>query len=128
MNVLLSTYAIFEAPDSLANPASWYNAMVLPSMILIFGAIFYLGGRFSDLRTGKQTPTRFAGMILTAIALYLGFLRFIWTTDLMYGQLVRTNGKKYLAAHYAAFILPVIGVGIIIFFEWWDRKQREFIQ
>lgn len=127
MNVFLSTIALFEPPESLPS-LNWYNAMLLPSFILVFGAIFYLGGRYNDIRLDKSTPTRWIGVLLVAISLYLGFLRFIWTTDLMYGQLVRTSGKKFLVSHYMAFILPVIGAAIIVFLEWWDRKRKQFIE
>lgn len=127
MFVPVTAFALFEPPDALQS-VNWYSTMLLPSIILLFGAIFYLGGRYNDNRTLKTSPTRWIGVVLVAISLWLGLNRFMWTTDLMYGQLLASAGDKFVWSHYMSLILPVIGVLIIVFLQWWDKKQKEYIQ
>jgi len=127
MFVPFSTLALFEPPDTLQSTA-WYSTMLLPLVILLFGAIFYLGGRYNDNRTLKQTPTRWIGLGLVLISLWLGLNRFMWTFDLMYGEILRKSaGKKFLWAHYVSFLLPLIGLLIILGLQFWDKKQQEYI-
>jgi hypothetical protein len=126
MNVPVTAFALFEPPDQLLS-INWYSTMLLPGIILLFGAIFYLGGRYNDNRTLKTTPTRWIGVVLVAISFWLGLNRFMWTTDLMYGQLIRSAGRKFLWSHYMSLILPVIGILIIVFLQFWDKKQKEYI-
>lgn len=128
MLVPYSTLALFEPPDQLQSTL-WYGTLLVPGVILLFGAIFYLGGRYNDNRTMKNTPTRWIGLVLVLISLWLGLNRLMWTTDLMYGEILRKSaGKKFLFSHYASFFLPLIGLLVIVFLQIWDKKQRDYIQ
>jgi len=126
MNVPFPVLALFEPPDRLYSN-SWFSTMLVPCIILFLAAIFYFGGRYNDQRTGKPTATRWIGVGLTLISLWFGTERFMWTRDLMYGELLKRAGDKFIWAHYLSFILPVIAVLIIVGLQWWDKKQEEFI-
>lgn len=122
----ISAFALFEPPERLLSN-SWFSTMLIPGTLLLFAAIFYFGGRYNDQRTGNQTFTRWIGAGLTAIAFWFGLERFMWTRDLMYGELLRRAGDKFLWAHYLSLILPLIAVIIIVVLQWWDKKQQEYI-
>jgi hypothetical protein len=122
----LVTAQLFKAPDSLesTNPIT---PILLPGIFLFFGALIYLGARYNDQKNDKRTNARWFGAGLVVLSLFLGFIRFMYTRDDMFSHLLLEAGRKFFYAYWAAFILPLLGAGTIVFLEWWDKKQREYI-
>ncbi|MEQ1936228.1 MAG: hypothetical protein ABL962_20425 [Fimbriimonadaceae bacterium] len=116
---------LFDSPESA--PSSWYQPALLPITFLFFGAIIFAGGLLQDQRNMKRTATRWVGLALMLVAALFGFSKTVHTFDPIYKALITEYPKRWLWMHYAAFVLPLLGVLGALGWNWWEKKQKEFI-
>jgi ABC-type transport system involved in cytochrome c biogenesis permease component len=116
---------IFDTPEGA--PDSLYQPALLPLALLFFGAIIFAGGMLQDQRNMKRTPTRWVGFAIILLATLLGFTKTFHMMDPMYQLLMSEYPKRWIYMHYIAFGMPVIGILVALGWNWWEKKQKEFI-
>ncbi|MEQ1821537.1 MAG: hypothetical protein ABL949_03420 [Fimbriimonadaceae bacterium] len=116
---------IFDAPDG--KPDSWYQPALLPFALLLFGALIFAGGVLQDQRNMTKTPARWVGFGLICLATFLGFTKTMYTMDPMYKALITEYPKRWLWMHYGAFLVPLLSAAAALGWNWWEKKQKEFL-
>ncbi len=96
-------------------PQSPTDVLMLPLIILFFGAVVYAAAYAKGMQVRKLPMFRFIGVALIVIAIFLGFQSFWQLQDALYKASI---GKRVLYAHYLGFFFPLlcaIAVGVMEF-------------
>lgn len=122
MHFLLTS--IFDAPDSA--PSSWYEPMLMPVIFTFFGAVVFVGGRLLETQQNKDVKGKWFGVALLLLALVLGFARVWHLRNLIYAEILKDWGKKFLFSHWLAFLFPLLACIAIFGWYYWDKRRSEF--
>jgi hypothetical protein len=103
-------------------PESMTDVILWPGIMLVVGlAIWYIGLRWEDdLGPGWF---KWLAVIPLVIGIYMGFEHFMNIRDPFYQAAIRPGGRM-IYSHYAAFILPFLGLITVIVWYYVDRKNR----
>lgn len=110
-------------------PSSPVDVLMLPMIVLFFGALVYIGGYVKGTQIRKLPRFRWIGTAILVLAAFLGFQNMwhLWNPDT--GTLYRDSivSRRIIYAHYISFFFPVlclIGVGAMEFL--FVKKNREW--
>lgn len=110
-------------------PVTLADLLILPVLLTLFAAFSYLIPVMPALKGGDKPRARWVGIVLALAALYVGFTH-VWDmhnpgTGAFYRASLIGYGKKIIAAHYVAALLPATLLGVIAFLEFKLKKPAE---
>jgi len=106
-------------------PQSITDVLLLPMLVLFFGAAVYAAGYFRGVQARSLPKFRWVGLVLILVAIYLGFMPFAQLSDPLYRGAV--PGKRVLFGHYIAFFFPVVmALAVMVMEVLYRRKGREW--
>lgn len=100
---------------------SMFDVIVWPiAMTLVGGLIFYFGWWVENRLT--KAPWKWLAFIPLGYGLWVGYTYMTNYMNPFYQAAMPGAGKKMLVAHYAAFIIPLLGVIGVILFHFFNHK------
>ncbi len=104
-------------------PLKWYEPLYVPILFSLVAAAMFAGAKVSEIREGKPKPFRWAAMLPLAVALYSGLTTVSCLSDSFYMSQMKDWAKKGYAGHFGALALPVLVLGGMFFWEWWNKRN-----
>ena len=105
------------------------DIMLMPALAVFFGLLAYLLGEFNESLKGG-TVWKWVGGVILGLGALSGFRYFLaMISGSFEGKLYQAQifQRRVVYAHYAAFWLPLICLGIVIAISYWRKKQRRLI-
>lgn len=99
-------------------PETWYEPLIMPGIMTIFGVLICWLGWLSE-RNGKVSSWKWLGLVFLAAGMFFGFK---WLSpmighsslDSLYRSGLHTP-RRYAYAHYVAFFMPLVAlIGCVI--------------
>jgi hypothetical protein len=109
------------ADESL--PEGMSDILILPLMLTLIGFLLFYAGAYVEAKRGKAV-WKWIGVLPIAVSLVIGFqYLYRWLSDSVYAEAVSTGAaKKMVAAHWGAFIIPLIGLGAVALVHFYGDK------
>lgn len=103
----------------MAPPKDWYEPLVMPGILTIFGVLVCWLGWLSE-GNGKSAPWKWFGVVLLLAGMWIGYTNYFShiigqsPDDKLY-RAGMFSPRRYLYAHYLSFFLPFLAmIGCII--------------
>lgn len=108
--------AVGELPDL------WYGVLVAPALLATMGIAIWVSGRRAELKYSAR-PWKWLASLPFALSLFAALIPLVKVSDFFYRTALEPLGKKTEIAHYAAILLPLLGLLSLAVWELVDRKQ-----
>jgi hypothetical protein len=101
-------------------PTSAIEVLLWPLIFSILGLIVWYIGLRVEFNTEKSA-VKWLAFVPLGIATYLGGAAALRTTDYAYQELM--DRKMTLYGHYIALALPLIAIGALLTWNWYQKRQ-----
>jgi hypothetical protein len=108
-------------PSTPDIPQGPLEVLLWPLILVIIGLVVWYIGLRIEFNTEKGF-VKWISMIPLGIATLMGASSILRITDFAYREVM--NRRMTLYAHYLALILPVLAIGAIVGWEWYQKRQR----
>jgi hypothetical protein len=117
---LIASIPMFHLLADYDIPSSWFEPLLLPFFFSLGAVIIWFSGHVAEVKGGRKVPWKWSAALLFFLALWSGWAPFhavqLSDTAAFYKSQFEGAGRKWVAAHYLAFLLPfLIIVGIAAF-------------
>lgn len=106
-------------------PSSWVEVVILPALAVFFGVLLY-GLALRLEATGERVRWKWLPLGVLFVGVLAGFAPFwAYVGPSVESEIYRGSipGRKMLAAHWAAFLGPLLCLVAILVYElWWRRR------
>ena len=101
-------------------PQSVLEILLLPIGLTLLGLVIFMGGWYVENRATKA-PWKWIGVLPVLYGIYAGYsvLHEYTSNSVMQGLL---PGKKWMIGEWAALIVPVLGLVLILIFHFFNHK------
>ncbi|HTQ10374.1 MAG TPA: hypothetical protein VMI31_09910 [Fimbriimonadaceae bacterium] len=116
---MLNLLAQDNIPDGIS------DVVILPFGLTLIGLVIYFAGWRLGKRMPMIAPWKWFGVAPLACALWIGWFGHLsrWLGSPVYQVLVATGReKKMMAAHWAAFVIPLLGLVAVILLHFYSDR------